>query len=192
MVYRKLALIDLLIAKTRVMDVATQVQISQVYADTATTFMIGFAVSVTYAGLLILVMSHRVSGPMIAIVDTIEQLIKGNYGYKRALRHGDELIPIQEHLQELSVRLKVKEVDAKVREASFVGVLDIETMMKIANDMTVGSFMTEGSGEFEGNLALIVERALVADPSNVAASRLAADQSTGNKPLTVEEFRSRK
>ncbi len=111
MVYRKLALIDLLIAKTRVMDVATQVQISQVYADTATTFMIGFAVSVTYAGLLILVMSHRVSGPMIAIVDTIDQLIKGNYGYKRPLRHGDELVPIQEHLQELSVHLRVKEVD---------------------------------------------------------------------------------
>ncbi len=110
-VHLKLALIDLLMAKTRVMDVATQVQISQVYADTATTFMIGFAVSVTYAGLLILLMSHRVSGPMIAIVDTIEQLIKGNYGYKRPLRHGDELIPIQEHLQELSVRLKVKEVD---------------------------------------------------------------------------------
>ena len=93
------------------MDVATQVQISQLYADTATTFMIGFVVFLTYAGLLILVMSHRVSGPMIAIVDTIEQLIKGNYGYKRPLRHGDELMPIQEHLHELSVRLRVQEVD---------------------------------------------------------------------------------
>jgi len=111
MVYRKLTLIDLLFAKTRTMDIATQVQISQLYADAATTFMIGFAVSVMYAGLLILVMSHRVSGPMIAIVDMIEQLIKGNYGYKRPLRQGDELVPIQEHLQELSVSLRVKEVD---------------------------------------------------------------------------------
>jgi len=111
MVHLKLALIDLLMAKTRVMDVATQVQISQLYADTATTFMIGFVVFLTYSGLLILVMSHRVSGPMIAIVDTIEQLIKGNYGYKRPLRHGDELMAIQEHLHELSVRLRAKEVD---------------------------------------------------------------------------------
>jgi len=109
MVHRKLALVDMLTAKTRLMDVATQVQISQVYADIATTFMFGFAIFVMYACLLILVMSHRVAGPMIAIVDTIEQLIEGNYGYKRPLRHGDELVPIQEHLQELSVRLREKE-----------------------------------------------------------------------------------
>ncbi len=108
-VHKKLALVDLLMSKTRVMDLATQVQISQVYADIATTFMIGFACFVVYASLLILIMSHRVSGPMVAIVATIEQLIKGNYGYKRTLRHRDELGPIQEHLQELSVQLKAKE-----------------------------------------------------------------------------------
>ncbi|MCZ6616718.1 MAG: hypothetical protein O7E57_01195 [Gammaproteobacteria bacterium] len=107
--HAKLAQVDALMAQARIMDVATQVQIGQLYTDIATLFMVGFAGYISYASILILVLSHRVYGPMVAIVAAIEELIKGNYGPVRPLRRNDELVPIHEHLQTLSNRLKEKD-----------------------------------------------------------------------------------
>lgn len=108
MVRVKLGQIDTLLDKTPIIDVITQTQMNQIFADIATIFMTGFAGFILYASILIMVVSHRVTGPMIAIVDIIEQLIEGNYGYKRPIRNHDELAPVQENLLVLSQTLLEK------------------------------------------------------------------------------------
>ena len=108
MVRGKLGQIDALLDKTPIIDAATQTQMNQLFADIATIFMTGFAGYILFASIVIIVVTHRVSGPMIAMVDIIEQLIKGNYGYKRPLRNRDELVPIQESLLVLSQTLLEK------------------------------------------------------------------------------------
>lgn len=55
-----------------------------------------------------LVMSHRIAGPMKAIVDVVEQLRSGNYKVTRTLRPNDELIPIMDSLQGLAEDLDKK------------------------------------------------------------------------------------
>lgn len=54
------------------------------------------------------VLSHRVGGPIVAIVHFINELKKGNYDVKRNLRKNDELVPIMLELQDLAKILKEK------------------------------------------------------------------------------------
>jgi signal peptidase II len=54
------------------------------------------------------IISHRIAGPMFAIVKYIEQMLAGDYDNKRILRPSDELHPIMEKLHELSDQLKKK------------------------------------------------------------------------------------
>ena len=108
MVLVKVGEIDALMDQTKILDLSTQVQITRIYVEMVTIFMVVFAGYIFYACMLMLVVSHRVSGPTIAIVATIEELIKGNYGFKRPLRNHDELGAIQHVLQELSENLKEK------------------------------------------------------------------------------------
>ena len=111
----KLAEIDVLMNQEQVSEQAlviqvdAQVQINWIYAEIVTIFMASFAIHVVYACLLMLLVSHRVSGPIVALVDIIKQFGKGNYNYKRPLRSNDELVPVHEHLQELSERLLAKD-----------------------------------------------------------------------------------
>ena len=90
-------------------QVDAQVQINWLYAEIVTIIMTSFAIHVVYACFVMLLVSHRVTGPMVAIVDIIEQFGKGNYNYKRSIRNDDELVPIHRHLQVLSERLLEKE-----------------------------------------------------------------------------------
>ena len=108
MVLIKVGEIDALMNQTKILDLSTQVQITRIYVEMVTIFMVLFACYIFYACMLMLVVSHRVSGPTIAIVATVEELIKGNYGFKRPLRNNDELGSIQHVLQELSENLKEK------------------------------------------------------------------------------------
>lgn len=108
MVLAKVDEIDVLMDQTKIMDLSTQVQITRIYAEMITIFMVVFAGYIFYACMLMLVVSHRISGPAIAIVATIEELIKGNYGFRRPLRKRDELGAVQHVLQELSENLENK------------------------------------------------------------------------------------
>jgi len=111
----KLTEIDVLMKQEQVSELAmviqvdAQVQINWLYAEIITIFMTSFAIHVVYACLVMLLVSHRVAGPMVAIVDIIKQFGQGNYSYKRPLRNNDELVPVHEHLQELSDCLLAKD-----------------------------------------------------------------------------------
>ncbi len=111
----KLAEIDVLMnqeqmsAQATFMQVDAQVQINWLYAEIVTIFMASFAIHVVYACLLMLLVTHRVTGPVVAILDIIKQFSKGNFSYRRPLRNNDELVPIHEQLQELSESLVAKD-----------------------------------------------------------------------------------
>ena len=69
---------------------------------------------VSYFGFVILsyiyslVFTHRVSGPIVAICDVIEQMKNGNYSVARNLRGSDELHAIMDKLRELGDTLEKK------------------------------------------------------------------------------------
>ena len=61
---------------------------------------------VLFASVYSLIICHRVGGPTVAILYTIQQLQDGNYDVKRSLRKRDELQPIQQSLIELADKLR--------------------------------------------------------------------------------------
>jgi nitrogen fixation/metabolism regulation signal transduction histidine kinase len=111
----KLAEISVLMNQEQVSEQAlfiqvdAQTQINWVYAEITTILMASFAIYVVYACLVMLLVSHRVSGPMVAIADIIDQFSNGNYSYQRPLRNNDELGAIHERLKRLSEHLVKKD-----------------------------------------------------------------------------------
>jgi nitrogen fixation/metabolism regulation signal transduction histidine kinase len=67
-------------------------------------FLVFLVSTVTY----MVVLGHRVGGPIVAIVATIQQMKKGNYEIQRELRKNDELGDIMNELHELAEVLKKK------------------------------------------------------------------------------------
>lgn len=104
-VHLKLAEIDVLLNQHPVLSPMGQSLISEIYSDITGATLVGFASYVIFSFIYSLMLSHRVSGPMIAITEFIRQLKKGNYSYRRELRKGDELSPIMNGLQELAAEL---------------------------------------------------------------------------------------
>jgi methyl-accepting chemotaxis protein len=67
--------------------------------------MLFMSVGVCVVGILV---THRIAGPMYAILAYIEDLKKGNYDSKRVLRSYDELAPIMDSLKEFVSQLPKK------------------------------------------------------------------------------------
>lgn len=55
-----------------------------------------------------IIVSHRIAGPMFAILKVIDQLKSGDYKIARKLRPSDELVPIMDSLHELATSLEKK------------------------------------------------------------------------------------
>lgn len=72
-------------------------------------FSLGFLILTVIFNLIYgIYISHRVAGPMYAIVQYIENLREGNFDEKRTLRPTDELRPIMQALHDLAGDLKAK------------------------------------------------------------------------------------
>lgn len=71
--------------------------------NTALFVFIAFALICLIYGIII---SHRIAGPMVALLHYINDLKAGNYDSNRQLRRYDELKPIMQGLHELAVELK--------------------------------------------------------------------------------------
>jgi len=65
-------------------------------------------IALIFVSLYSLFISHRIAGPMYAILKYIEELKAGNYDNKRYLRAFDELAPVMQALQDLGDHLKNK------------------------------------------------------------------------------------
>jgi methyl-accepting chemotaxis protein len=105
-VHYKLAQIEVLLNQHPVMTPMGQNLVAEIHSDITSATLIGFASYVIFSFIYSLLLSHRVSGPMIAITQTIEQLQNGNYSYRRNLRKGDELGPIMDGLHDLAANLE--------------------------------------------------------------------------------------
>jgi len=79
-------------------------QIGQLTNTTYAFFALALISSIIYG----VVISHRIAGPMFAILAFIKNLKAGDYDSKRSLRPYDELTPIMDELHELAEQLKSK------------------------------------------------------------------------------------
>lgn len=108
LIRRKLTQIDALLNQGPEVMVPGM-QLTDLFADVTGTAMFGFFAYVLFCCVYAMLISHRVAGPMTAIIDFIGQLQQGNYFYKRELRRHDELKPIHGALQRLAAVLRDKD-----------------------------------------------------------------------------------
>ncbi|NKB97313.1 MAG: hypothetical protein GKR90_02275 [Pseudomonadales bacterium] len=105
-IYLRLLDIDQILNSSQAMGVGGHIPVYDAFTDVTTIAIAGLAFFVIYSCIIAIVLSHRVAGPMTALVDCIEQLKKGNYSYERDLRKHDELRPIHDAIRDLSRSLK--------------------------------------------------------------------------------------
>ncbi len=115
LINRKLMEIDVVLQNNVVIDALIQQQLHNIYTDITKITLIGFACYVAFTFVYAMLLTHRVSGPMISIVTFIDELKKGNYGFKRKLRRADELVPISESLHELAQLLLRKSTNDQTK-----------------------------------------------------------------------------
>ena len=108
LINQKLIEIDVVLQNNVVIDALIRQQLHNIYTDVTKITLIGFASYVAFTFVYAMLLTHRVSGPMISIVAFIDELKKGNYGFERKLRRGDELVPISTSLHELAQSLRRK------------------------------------------------------------------------------------
>lgn len=111
-VYNKIMDVRSMMNNVLLTDFSTQSQINSELYDIAIITMFGFVLFAMASFIFALVVSHRIAGPVLAILDYIEELKKGNYNFGRGLRPNDELTPIMDSLHELAPILRDKAVKA--------------------------------------------------------------------------------
>jgi uncharacterized membrane protein YjgN (DUF898 family) len=97
-----------LISMTDGVPVEQQLAIGEKLMSIVRVAMIFFIFILMAAAVYGVIVSHRIAGPMFAILAYIEELKKGNYTTHRELRPYDELMPIMESLRELGKKLQGK------------------------------------------------------------------------------------
>jgi hypothetical protein len=104
-IYGYLAEIRTIVANSPGLAIATQLELNDVVSKII-QISIGFLVVMVTAILgYAVVVSHRIAGPMFAILAFVEQMKKGNYQAQRPLRPYDELGPIMVSLHDLANQL---------------------------------------------------------------------------------------
>ncbi|MEK6554307.1 MAG: hypothetical protein AABZ31_03625 [Bdellovibrionota bacterium] len=100
--------IEVLINSISGMPLEQQVEIGRLLNSLVKISILFFFVFMIASVLYGLLVSHRIAGPMYAIMSYIEDLKKGHYDSGRKLRDYDELGPVMDALHELSAQLKNK------------------------------------------------------------------------------------
>jgi uncharacterized membrane protein YjgN (DUF898 family) len=97
-----------IISVTQGVPVEQQLLIGHKLMGIVKVAMIFFLFILIAAAIYGVIISHRIAGPMFAILSYIEELKKGNFAAQRELRPYDELIPIMESLHDLGKKLQNK------------------------------------------------------------------------------------
>jgi nitrogen fixation/metabolism regulation signal transduction histidine kinase len=97
-----------IISLTQGIAVEQQLMIAHKLMGIVKVAMVFFLFILIAAAIYGVIVSHRIAGPMFAILAYIEELKKGNYSSTRELRPYDELIPIMESLHDLGRKLQEK------------------------------------------------------------------------------------
>lgn len=104
--YNQIQRVDDIISSISGMPIEQQIELGTILSNLVKICLIFFLIFLVSAGFYGLLISHRIAGPMYAILAYIEELKKGNYDSKRNLRDYDELQPIMASLKELAAGLK--------------------------------------------------------------------------------------
>lgn len=106
--------VNLIVATIPDADLATLLQ--ERLMTVSVLFFVCFLAFLLCTVLYIIMLSHRVGGPIVAIVHYINELKKGNYDAQRQLRKNDELLPIMLELQDFARILKSSRPQSKDSE----------------------------------------------------------------------------
>lgn len=109
MVYCSRLLSDISLAAESISDPSLSLMLQDRVFTIAVLFFVSFAGFLACTVFYLIVLGHRVGGPVIAICSYIQELKAGNYDVKRTLRKHDELGSIMHELQELAAQLKAKQ-----------------------------------------------------------------------------------
>lgn len=104
--YNQIQRVDDIVSSISGMPIEQQIELGQILSNLVKISLIFYLIFLLSAGLYGLIISHRIAGPMYAILAYIEELKKGNYDSKRNLRDYDELKPVMDSLKELAEGLK--------------------------------------------------------------------------------------
>jgi nitrogen fixation/metabolism regulation signal transduction histidine kinase len=105
-VYSKIVDVRTLMNTAILTDFATQSQINAILFDVVVITLVGFVLFAMAAFIFALTVSHRIAGPVLAILDYIKELKLGNYDYGRGLRPNDELTVVMDALHDLAPVLR--------------------------------------------------------------------------------------
>lgn len=104
----KLNELRLLIESEATITINVIQKVNEMVLDTTQLTLIVFGLFVFLSFVYGIIISHRIAGPMIAILYQIREMKSGNYEAGRHLRKYDELQPIMEELHGLAGELKSK------------------------------------------------------------------------------------
>lgn len=83
---------------------AIQLSLDKIFKTSLTFLALGLATTILFG----LIISHRIAGPMYAILQYIDRLLASDFSEKRNLRPHDELAPIMYKLHLLADKLSAK------------------------------------------------------------------------------------
>lgn len=100
--------VEILVGSIPGAPIDQQIEISLLLNSLVKITILFFFVFMVVTGMYGIIISHRIAGPMYAILAYIQEMKKGNYDSGRKLRDSDELMPIMDSLHDLSKHLKNK------------------------------------------------------------------------------------
>jgi len=130
LIQRRLGEVTALTNARPILSLTEQAYVQDLFVEITKISLVGFSSYVLFSFLLAFVVSHRVSGPMVALTDIIRQFRDGNYGYRRPLRHKDELTQVHTELMELGDALQERHQQTSADNTSRLSVVDAQSQQE--------------------------------------------------------------
>lgn len=106
LIFDRLAQIQVLMNNNPRIDFAVQSQINDLMMSCLQYSLFGFMLNIILVFVFLLIISHRVAGPQVAISAALEALKRKEYDSLRPLRPADELQEIMTGIRELADQLE--------------------------------------------------------------------------------------
>lgn len=116
LIFLRMQDIDVLLNASDAIGVGGHIPIYDAFTDITTITLLALCLFVIAACMIGMLFARRVTGPMVGLVEYIDELRRGNYTYERTLRDKDTLQPVQEALAALARDLAKREAEAGPRE----------------------------------------------------------------------------
>ena len=115
LIHYRLSEVDHLLNASVDATATSQIPVYHAFSDITMIALAGFVAFTLFACGLAILINHRVSGPMIALVACLEGLKQGKYTDIRPLRTNDELMPIHDAIADLGRHLKSQQPNSNAQ-----------------------------------------------------------------------------